>query len=218
MRNQYSEIVRDVFFKDALVAQKSKAQVDLPKEAISTRDIKLEADKKRKAEYESIKRRYELGEKYLEEIRSQNALVPESKRRELELKRFEANRRIPKPVKDRKFIDQVRRYYVEPKEIVAHKDLLKNLNPTKSSDSKVAVLKVVESLDSQIKQKEMRVKYRADQKHSDNNLGDMYISSIQTKLDLLETQTKKKKPSKQPKNSKDLKALMEHESDNEGDY
>lgn len=218
MRNQYSEIVRDVFFKDALVTQKSKAQLDLPKEAISTRDIKVEADKKRQAEYDSIKRRYELGEKYLEEIRAQNALVPESKRKELELRRFEARRRVPKPAKDRKYIDEVRRYYVEPKEIVAHKDLLKNLNPTKSSDSKVAVLKVVESLDSQIKQKEVRVKYKADQKHQENSLGDMYISSIQTKLNLLETQAKNKKPSKKNKKIKDLKTLMENESDHEGDF
>jgi acetate kinase len=50
-RKHYSEIVKDIFFKDALLNNKSGVE-GVPKQLVSLRDIKEEAEKKRLEEFE----------------------------------------------------------------------------------------------------------------------------------------------------------------------
>ena len=188
-RKQYSGIVKDIFFKDAVLASmQSKSQSSIKHVDIgSLQMFKEEADRKRKAEFEQLKLRHELGEEYLRHVRKLNEKMPVAKRKEMDEKRFN-QLPIPKHMKNRKYLDDIARQFTEPKESVFQKDLVKKLNPTASSDSKNAVVENMKNYDEQMNLKETRMRFGADQKHGKQELGDLYVNSIEHKLKILDSE------------------------------
>jgi hypothetical protein len=187
-RKHYSEIVKDIFFKDALLNNKSGLK-EVPKQITSLRDIKEEAEKRRKDEYEHHKLMHELGQKYLEDVRRQNMNVTPQTRKVMDEKRFAQMRSVDKPKKSRKYLDQVARDFKDPREVVVQKDLMKKLKPTTNSDSHNAFVHNVKYFDERLVDQEIKVKYKAGKQDLGLELGDKYINSIQSKLNVLEKET-----------------------------
>lgn len=188
-RKHYSDIVKDIFFKDALLNTKSPNQPNIQKEIASLRDIKEEAQKKRKDEYEHHRLMHNLGKKYLEEIRHQNLKVTPQKRKAMDEKRFAKNINVPKKMKSRKYLDDVAREFKDPIEVVVQRDLMKHLNPTSGTDSKNAFIKNMKYFDDKLEDQETKVKYEAGKKDATLELGGMYINSIESKLKVLEKES-----------------------------
>ena len=160
-------------------------------ELVVSRDPREEADRKKKEEFEKLKLRHDLGNKYLQYVRQVNERVPVEKRKEMDMKRFKP-REVPKHMKSRKYLDDIARSFDEPKEVVFQKDLIRNLKPN-GTDGKNALLENIKNYDTNMKLKEVRMRYNADSKHAGNDLGDLYIDSIESKLKILDTEINTKK-------------------------
>lgn len=195
-RKQYSEVVKEIFFKDALLAgRNSRSMVNMKSDLPTLREKKLAELRKKAEEAEKIRLRYELGNKYLSHVREVNANISPEKRRRLDEKRFKRMKQIPRNRKNRKYLDKIARKFDEPHEVVFQKDLIKNLKPTANSEAKSAFIENVRNYDSQIRLKETRALYEANKRNQDEDLGDVYINTIENKLKILEEQTT---PEKEP--------------------
>lgn len=156
------------------------------------RDIKLEAEKKRKEEYEHHVLMHDLGKRYLEEVRLQNMQVTPEIREKMDKKRFERMKSMPKQVKSRKYLDDVAREFKDPRDVVFQKDLTKSLKPTLNSDSHNAYIHNLKYFDNRLDAGETKLRYKAGGQEIGLELGDRYISSIQGKLHKLEKEIEKK--------------------------
>lgn len=184
-RKHYSEIVKDIFFKDALLSNKSAHQ-EVPKQIMSLKDIKEAADKRRKDEYEHHKLMHELGKRYLDDVRHQNMNITPETRKKMDEKRFLQMKSVEPQKKSRKFLDQVSRKFNDPRDMVVQRDLIKKLNPTSNSDSQAAFLHNVKYFDEKLIDQETKLRYKATREEAGLELGDKYINSIQNKLNILE--------------------------------
>lgn len=187
-RKHYSEIVKDIFFKDALLNNQS-GQQEIPKQIVSLRDIKEEAEKKRLEEFEHHKLMHEIGKRYLEEVRHQNVNVTPQARKKMDEKRFMHMKSVDKPKKSRKYLDQIARDFKDPRDVVVQKDQMRKLNPTRNTDSHNAFVHNVKYFDEKLIDHETKLKYKATKEDLGLDLGDKYINSIQNKLTVLEKET-----------------------------
>lgn len=191
-KKQYSSIVKEIFFKDALLAaqkvqERASSSTQLKPEAVSLRDIKLEADKKRKEEADKQRRMHELGNEYLAHVRKLNEKTTPEMRVALEKKRFETLQApTPRNRKNRKYLDDIAREFTEPRDVVFQKDLLKRLNPSVSSAAKGSYIENVKNFDEHIELKALRERYGVPEKGKAADVGDLYVTSIANKLDTLQ--------------------------------
>lgn len=192
-KKQYSSIVKEIFFKDALLSaqkahERASSGTQLKPEAVSLRDIKLEADRKRKEEADKQKRMHELGNQYLSHVRKLNEKTTPEMRVALEKKRFETLQApTPRNRKNRKYLDDIAREFTEPRDVVFQKDLLKRLNPSVSSAAKGSYIENVKNFDTHIELRALRERYGVPDKHTKGaDVGDLYVTSIANKLDTLQ--------------------------------
>jgi hypothetical protein len=135
----------------------------------------------------------ELGKRYLEEIRVQNMHVTPQLREAMDKKRFERMNSVPKLAKSRKYLDQIARDFKESIDLVVQKDLTRNLNPTRNTDSHNAFIHNMKYFDNRLDYDETKLRYKAGGESIGLELGDKYISSIQTKLNVLQKEAKANK-------------------------
>lgn len=185
-RKQYSDIVKEVFFKDALISAKTPGSVPqlTPREAVA------EDVKRRKELYPDPRARYDHGNQYLEQVRHMNRNITNEKRKEMDERRFfqPAPQKI---TKSRKYLDDVSRQFKDPREFVRQKDLLKDLQKGKNTESRNALLENIKNFDSQMDLKEKSLKYVGSKGTSEKDLTNLYINNIESKLKLLDNDTSK---------------------------
>lgn len=214
-RKQYSDIVKDIFFKDALLAGRNAKSQHMLKSGlpeITSRDPREEADRKKREEFEKLKLRNELGDKYLMHVRQINEKIPLDKRKEMDMKRFQP-KEVPKKMKSRKYLDDIARKFEEPKDVVFQKDLIKKLKPD-GTDSKNALIENIKNHDTNMKLREVRMRFNADSKHQVNGeLGDIYINSIESKLKILDNEIKLKEGKKKVQPQEDTYGAQSYYND-----
>jgi hypothetical protein len=110
-------------------------------------------------------------------------------------KRFMHMKSVDKPKKSRKYLDQIAREFKDPREVVVQKDQFRKLNPTSNTDSHNAFLHNVKYFDEKLIDHETKLRYKATKEDLGLDLGDKYINSIQSKLTILEKETKAKEKS-----------------------
>jgi hypothetical protein len=134
----------------------------------------------------------ELGKKYLDEVRHQNVNVTPQARKMMDEKRFMQLKSVDKPKKSRKYLDEIAREFKQSRDVVVQKDQIKKLNPTRNTDNHNAFLHNVKYFDDKLIDHETKLRYKATKEDLGLDLGDKYINSIQSKLTVLEKETKGK--------------------------
>jgi hypothetical protein len=74
---------------------------------------------------------------------------------------------------------------------VRQKDLLKDLQKGKNTESRNALLENIKNFDSQMDLKEKSLKYVGSKGTSEKDLTNLYINNIESKLKLLDNDTSK---------------------------
>ena len=194
-RNQYSDIVKELFFNDIKVSSNSMNKMSESHNNIilTPRDMLIEDVKRRKNLYPDNKAVYEHGNQYLDHVRRLNRNMTLEKRKELDEKRFQTiqnSMKTVKPPKSRKYLDQISRQFSQPKEFVQHKDLLKELQVKQDSRSKNAMIENIKNFDNHLDLKERSELFNNKNKNGDNSINDLYISNIQNKLSILDKHVK----------------------------
>lgn len=180
-RKQYSDIVKEVFFKDALIAARGSDSVP----QLTPREVAAQDVKRRRDLYPDARSRYEHGNQYLAQVHRMNSNVTTEKRKEMDERRF-FQPAVPKQTKSRKYLDEVSRQFKDPREFVRQQDLLKDLQKAHNSESRNALLANIKNFDSQMDLKEQSLKFVGGKGSAEQHLTDLYVNNIESKLKLLD--------------------------------
>ena len=180
-RKQYSDIVKEVFFKDALIAARGSDSVP----QLTPREAAADDVKRRRDLYPDPRSRYKHGNQYLEQVHHMNHGITAEKRKEMDERRF-FQPQAPKQTKSRKYLDAVSRQFKDPREFVRQQDLLKDLQKGQTSESRNALLDNIKNFDSQMDLKEKSLKFVGSKGSAEQHLTDLYVNNIESKLKLLD--------------------------------
>ena len=180
-RKQYSDIVKEVFFKDALGAARGPDSVP----QLTPREAAAQDVKRRRELYPDARARYEHGNQNLAQVHRMNSSVTAEQRKEMDQRRF-FQPAEPKQAKSRKYLDAVSREFKDPREFVRQQDLLKELRKAQNSEDRNALLANIKNFDSQMDLKEQSLKLVGGKGAAEQRLADLYVNNIESKLKLLD--------------------------------
>lgn len=208
-REKYSQKVKEIINMRQKITQDPKS-FSQPNLYYSNREMQRRAEEQKKQDYHKSRKRYEIGNSYLDEIRARNAVMSERDRNRNKLvPQIDWERKI-RAYEERNnkidYLKEISETQREKRGKLSHKkkfglgaegrkDLLKMIYPVESSDQKRMVSTVVKNIDSGLKRKEVANKF--DRKNYGKlaktalELDFEYINSIEIKLALLEKNLQK---------------------------